>query len=110
MFGPVTSLVVRRAASVTSQQLAVRGLSSVRTAHSSDMDIRFDGERIAVTGAAPCVFRASEMERAMGGSLSTDVELPAISPDGLNSDMHAAADYRAHLVGVMTKRAIAAAG
>ena len=65
------------------------------------------GVRIAVTGAGPCVFRASDMEAALGQALSSSVELPALPPDGLNSDMHASAEYRAHLVAVMAARAIA---
>jgi len=60
-----------------------------------------------VTGAGPCVFRAGEMEAALGQALSSAVELPALPPDGLNSDMHASAEYRAHLVAVMAGRAIA---
>jgi carbon-monoxide dehydrogenase medium subunit len=36
--------------------------------------------------------------------------LPAAKAAGLNSDIHASADYRAHLIGVMTKRAVTAAG
>ena len=68
-----------------------------------------NGTRITVTGAGPCVFRASAMEAALGKTLSSDTELPAISPEGLNSDMHASAEYRAHLVAVMAKRAIKSA-
>ena len=67
------------------------------------------GVRIAVTGAGPCVFRATAMEQALGGSLDAGVSLPAVSADGLNSDIHASAEYRAHLVDVMARRAIAAA-
>ncbi|MEE8172487.1 MAG: xanthine dehydrogenase family protein subunit M [Alphaproteobacteria bacterium] len=67
------------------------------------------GVRIAVTGAGACVFRASAMEAALGQSLSGAVELPELAPDGLNSDMHASAEYRAHLVTVMARRAIEAA-
>ncbi len=69
-----------------------------------------DGVRIAVTGAGPCVFRATAMEEALGGALDADAALPALSADGLNSDIHASAEYRAHLVGVMAQRAMAAAG
>ena len=67
------------------------------------------GVRIAVTGASPCVFRATAMEAALGGTLNADAELPALSADGLNADIHASAEYRAHLVGVMAQRAMAAA-
>ena len=67
------------------------------------------GVRIAVTGAGACVFRASAMEAALGGALDADATLPALSPEGLNGDIHASAEYRAHLVGVMAARAMAAA-
>ena len=67
------------------------------------------GVRIAVTGAGPCVFRATAMEEALGGALDADAALPALSADGLNADIHASAEYRAHLVGVMAQRAMAAA-
>ncbi len=65
------------------------------------------GLRVAVTGAGPCVFRATAMEAALGQALSDKIDLPAPAADGLNSDMHASAEYRAHLVTVMAKRAIA---
>ncbi len=66
--------------------------------------------RVGVTGAAPCVFRASVLEAA----LSKDFSAKAISgvkasSKGLLSDMHATAEYRAHLIGVLTARAVAAA-
>ncbi len=66
--------------------------------------------RVGVTGAAPCVFRAKEMETALSKDFSpkaiAGIKVPA---DGLLSDLHATADYRAHLVGVMAARAVAAA-
>ncbi len=68
------------------------------------------GVRIAVTGAGPCVFRAAAMEESLGGRLDPDAALPPLSPDGLNADIHASAEYRAHLVGVMACRAMTAAG
>jgi len=69
------------------------------------------GVRVAVTGAAPCVFRLGEAETALGGSFSADaVAQVKVSSDGLNSDLHASAEYRANLVSVMLKRAVAAAG
>jgi aerobic carbon-monoxide dehydrogenase medium subunit len=69
------------------------------------------GVRVAVTGAgANGVFRASALESALSANFSPaaldGVSVPA---SGLNSDLHADADYRAHLIGVMAKRAVAAA-
>ena len=69
------------------------------------------GVRVAVTGAGPCVFRVADMESALAKNFSADaIASVSVSPDGLNSDIHAGADYRAHLIGVMARRAVAAAG
>jgi carbon-monoxide dehydrogenase medium subunit len=62
-----------------------------------------DGVRVAVTGAGPGVFRWAEAEAA----IAAGAPLPALAADDLNSDIHASADYRAHLCGVMLKQAIA---
>lgn len=69
-----------------------------------------DGVRVAITGASnDGVFRWSEAEAALAGSFSTDA-VEGLSIDGSNmiSDLHGTGAYRAHLVGVMTKRAVAA--
>lgn len=68
------------------------------------------GIRVAVTGAAPCVFRSTTMEQALTGWFDPD-SLAKVSVDasGLNSDLHASAEYRAHLVTIMAKRAVAKA-
>ena len=68
------------------------------------------GARVAVTGAGDSVFRVGAMEEALDGNFSADaIRDIAVSPDGLNEDIHASAEYRAHLVGVMARRAAAAA-
>lgn len=68
------------------------------------------GTRVAVTGAGPCVFRHGDMEAALSGNFSGDA-VKGIKTDasGLNADIHASADYRAHLVAVMAGRAVDAA-
>lgn len=66
--------------------------------------------RVAVTGAAPCVFRAKDMEKKLAANFAPDALAKVrVPPDGLNSDIHASAEYRAHLITVMAKRAVAAA-
>ena len=68
------------------------------------------GVRVAITGAGQDgVFRMAEMETALTKNFSPDaISDGAVSADGLNADIHAAADYRAHLIGVMARRAVAA--
>jgi carbon-monoxide dehydrogenase medium subunit len=66
--------------------------------------------RVAVTGAASCVFRVPEMEDALQRAFEPGaVAQIKLAATGLNSDMHADAVYRAHLVTVMAKKAVAAA-
>jgi carbon-monoxide dehydrogenase medium subunit len=68
------------------------------------------GVRVVVTGAGPAVFRVPRMESALGNSFSADaIKDIKVDADGLNSDIHASAEYRAHLVGVMAARAVKAA-
>jgi carbon-monoxide dehydrogenase medium subunit len=66
--------------------------------------------RVGVTGAAPCVFRAKEIEAALKKDFSAKaaaaVKIPA---KGLLSDIHATAAYRAHLISVLAGRAVASA-
>ncbi len=70
------------------------------------------GVRVAVTGAGQGgVFRHKEAEAALAKSWSPEAVAKITTPvDGLNSDIHASAEYRAHLIAVMAKRAVAAAG
>ncbi|TCS61059.1 carbon-monoxide dehydrogenase medium subunit [Primorskyibacter sedentarius] len=71
-----------------------------------------DGVRVAVTGASnDGVFRWTEAEAALSSNFSSSaLDGMSVSSDDMIADMHGSAAYRAHLVGVMTKRAVAAAG
>jgi aerobic carbon-monoxide dehydrogenase medium subunit len=71
-----------------------------------------DGPRVAVTGAGSSgVFRAKALEAALGGNFfAAALKNSTIPATGLNTDIHADAAYRAHLIVVLAKRAVAAAG
>lgn len=66
--------------------------------------------RVAVTGAGPGVFRVADMEAALSRNFAASaLNGVAVAAKGLNSDLHASAEYRAHLITVMAKRAVEAA-
>jgi aerobic carbon-monoxide dehydrogenase medium subunit len=67
--------------------------------------------RVAVTGAGSNgVFRVKAFEEALKKRFSPkSIEGMTVPADGMNSDIHASAEYRAHLVGVLARRALAAA-
>jgi len=71
---------------------------------------RDDGDvRVAVTGAAPSVFRATAIETALKKSFTADAaKATRVDSSGLNNDLHGSAEYRAHLVSIMASRAVAA--
>ncbi len=64
--------------------------------------------RVGVTGAAPCVYRASELESALAQRLTPEtLDRVTIASEEFTSDLFASAEYRAHLVKVMAQRAVA---
>ena len=63
--------------------------------------------RVAVTGAGSSVFRSKEIESALSSNFSPSaIDNVSISSIGLNSDIHASADYRAHIIKVMARKAV----
>ncbi|MEM6374223.1 MAG: xanthine dehydrogenase family protein subunit M [Pseudomonadota bacterium] len=70
-----------------------------------------DGVRVAITGASnDGVFRWAEAEAALSANFVPDaLDGLTLSGEDMISDLHGTGDYRAHLCGVMTKRAVAAA-
>jgi aerobic carbon-monoxide dehydrogenase medium subunit len=74
------------------------------------MVARFGGKvRVAVTGAAAHVFRILEMESKLESNFAPDsLAEVSIDPDELMGDMHCSAVYRAHVIGVLARRAVAA--
>ena len=67
------------------------------------------GVRVAVTGAAAGVFRATALETALSAKWSQAATMAvSINPAKLSSDLHGSADYRAALIPVLAGRAVAA--
>jgi carbon-monoxide dehydrogenase medium subunit len=69
------------------------------------------GVRLAITGAGQGgVFRHAEFEKALSAHFAPEAIAGIATPaDGLNGDIHASPEYRAHLIGVVSKRAVAKA-
>ena len=69
------------------------------------------GVRLAITGAGQGgVFRHAEFEKALSATFAPEAIAGIATPaDGLNGDIHASPEYRAHLIGVVSKRAVAKA-
>lgn len=69
------------------------------------------GVRVAVTGAGAHAFRVKALEDKLNAKWAPEsCDGVTVSADGLNSDLHGSAEYRAHLIPVLTRRAVAAAG
>jgi carbon-monoxide dehydrogenase medium subunit len=68
--------------------------------------------RVAVTGAGPKAFRLPALEAALAARFTPDAAgrgvISSLAPGDLRSDVEASAEYRAHLVTVMARRAIQA--
>ncbi len=63
--------------------------------------------RVAITGVESFVFRCKKLEDALANNFSPSViDNITISSKGFNSDIHASAEYRAHIIKVMTKKAV----
>ena len=85
--------------------LALRAGRGLRGASSPD------GVRVAVTGASESgVFRWTEAEAALSADFRPEaVKGLTAGADGMIGDLHGTPEYRAHLIGVLTGRAVAAA-
>jgi aerobic carbon-monoxide dehydrogenase medium subunit len=63
--------------------------------------------RVSVTGVESFVFRCKKLEDALSNNFSASaIDNVNISSEGFNEDIHASADYRAHIIKVMAKKAV----
>ena len=63
--------------------------------------------RVSVTGVESCVFRCKKLEDALSSNFSASaIDSVNISSKGFNTDIHASAEYRAHIIKVMAKKAV----
>ena len=63
--------------------------------------------RVSIAGARSYVFRSPELESALSSNFSSAaIDKTNISSKGLNSDIHASPEYRAHIIKVMAKKAV----
>ena len=63
--------------------------------------------RVAVTGVESCVFRCKKLEDALTNNFSPSaIDSVTILSKGFNADIHASAEYRAHIIKIMAKRAV----
>lgn len=70
-----------------------------------------NGARVAVTGAGNGVIRLKSMESALAANWNAQaLDSITVPASTCNGDIHGSAEYRAHLIKVMAKRAVAAAG
>ena len=67
--------------------------------------------RVGVTGAGPCAFRATMLEEALTAEFAPGaVDGVAIDHSDFNADLHASAEFRGHLLGVLARRAVGRCG
>ena len=63
--------------------------------------------RVAITGVESVVFRCKKLEDALTNNFSAAaIDNINISSKGFNSDLHASAEYRAHIIKIMAKKAV----
>jgi carbon-monoxide dehydrogenase medium subunit len=67
------------------------------------------GVNVGVTGAKPCVYNDKDLANVLSKNFSSSaIEGVKISFSGMNSDIHASANYRANMVKVLAKKAVEA--
>ncbi len=67
------------------------------------------GVNVAVTGAKSCVYNDKDLSKALSNKFSSSsIDNVRVSSSGMNSDIHASAEYRANMISVFAKKAVEA--